>query len=259
MLTVGGKGRISEQRAQHPVLGHHDEPVELVVDDPDGVELEEALGHHERGLARLAHRPMPAARRASRVAPPLVIGVEPALRLKSRQHELVGAEERQELLPVPPHVLPALGDLDRVTEDEVRFPGGHVDREPGHLPPVGQRIAGLRASGEPGRVVWCEREQGSGEKPAAGDRRVKAVDAVLQVVDQAECDGGGAPAGSRSAPPRLEDAANVVACPVAYQVPGGASEPPRGSDEPVRRVKAPGLRERLSHLDGCRDLLWTHG
>jgi AcrR family transcriptional regulator len=51
VVAVGRERRVGEQRPQHPVLGHHHEPVGLVVDDPDRVELEEPFGHHERGLA----------------------------------------------------------------------------------------------------------------------------------------------------------------------------------------------------------------
>jgi hypothetical protein len=214
VLAVFGERRVGEHRAQHAVLGHHDEPVKLVVDDPDGVELEEALRHHERGLARLAHRPVPAARRERRVAPPLVVGVEPSLRLGGRQHELVGAEERHKLFPVPSHVLPALRDLFRVAEDELGFSGGHVDRQPGHLPRVGPRVAGLAARREPGRIVPRERKQGSREEPAADRRLVKSVDAVLKVVHQVQR--GDRAARARSPAPQLKDSANVVIGPVEH-------------------------------------------
>ena len=260
MPGVGGEGRVSEHGRQQPVLGQHHEAVERVVDDADGVELEEPFRHHEGGLAGVADRPVPAAGARGGVAAHLVVRVEPPLGLQRRQHQLVAAEEGDELLAVAPHVGPALGRLLLVAEHQVGLPGGQVDREPRDLAGVRSRVPGLVARRQPGRVVVGQREQGAGEEAAgrAGRRRSQAVDLVVEVVDEAEhahhAPGPGALAG-----PQLEHAAHAVAGPVEQQLAVGPGQSPLGGDEPLGGGESPGRGECPPQLDGAIDQLWTHG
>jgi hypothetical protein len=186
VLAVGGERREGEQRPQHAVLGQHHEPVHVVVDDADCVEFEEPFRHHERGLPRLADRPVPAACRQRRVPPPPVVGVESSFRLDRGQHQLVAAEERDELRPVPPHVLPALADLLRVAEHQFRLPGRHLDRQPRDRSGVFPRVERLGPGGQPRLVVVGQRKQRAGDEAFRSRLPGEAVDAVVEVVDQVQ-------------------------------------------------------------------------
>src|ERR1700749_557634 len=86
--------------------------------------------------ARGRRRAGPAAGGERGVTAHLVVRVEPPLGLQGGQHELVAAEERDELLAVAPHVDPALPGLVLVAEDQLRLAGGQVDCQPGDLPRV---------------------------------------------------------------------------------------------------------------------------
>jgi hypothetical protein len=240
VLGVGGERREGEQRPQHAVLGHHHEPVHVVVDDSDGVEFEEPFRHHERGLPRLADRPVPAVCRQRRVPPPPVVGVEPPFRLHRGQHQLVAAEEREELLPVPPHVLPALLDLLRVAEHQFRLPGRHLDREARDLPGVFPRVERLGARGEPRLVVVGQRKQGAGDEALLGRPPSEAVDPVVEVVDQVQ-HADRVVVGAAD----FEDSAHRVIGPAAEHLPVRPGQVPAGGDEPADRANAAGLRKRL--------------
>jgi hypothetical protein len=253
MLRVRGQGRVGEHGREQAVLGHDDETVDLVVDDADGVEFEEALRHHERGLAGVADGPVPAARRQGGVAAHLVVGVEPALGLQRRQHQLVGPEERHELGPVAAHVSPALGGLLLVAEDQVRFPGGQVDGQPGDLAGTVARVPYLVTRGEPGGVVVGQRQQGRGEEAGLGGNGAEAVHLVVEVVDQVQRADG-----ARRGPADLEHAPHAVAGPVKHQVAVGPGQPALGG-EPLSGGEAAGRAETLPQLDSTLDQFWTHG
>jgi len=233
------------------VLGDDDEPVELVVDDADRVELEEPSRHDERGLARVADGPVPPPGGAGGVAAHPVVGVQPSLRLRGGQHEFVAAEERDELLPVAPHVGPALRGLLLVTEDEVGLPGRQVDRQPpdlaGGIPGVPELVAG----GEPVRVVVGQRQQGRGEEGAGPG--AEPVHPVAELVDEVQRRDR-----IRRRRGHLEHAAHAVGRPVEDEVAVGLAQPVlRG--EPLGGGQPPGRAHRLAQFDGARDLLWTHG
>ena len=233
MLPVLGQRRVGEQLAQRPVLGHHDESLGLVVDDPDGVELEEPGRHHERGLARVRHLPVPAPRRREGVPAHPVVLVESSLGLPGGEHQLVGAEERQELLPVLAHVLPALDGLVLVAEHQVGVAGGQLDRQPGDLLRVRGRVGELVPGREPGRVVVVERQQGPGHEGPRGGRlrQREAVDAVAQVVDQVQRVNEAGAAGPRFAGAHLEHPVDRVV-------------PPPGQQFPVRRGQVTARRQQ---------------